>query len=339
MSFKDKLRIHDLLGFMSAPARKALLYVLDDADSSYKPVTESMLANSGSTGGGSDPASAREATLGEVRDRLRVLPTTILGRQTLTLTDIAQALTVPAGATGATIGVRGGSASVACAAPAPTATSGLLWSDGSSWGLEAYELVSLRAVIATGAPVLDVTYVGTTPVGGTGTGNGTTPAPGAGTAYRHYRLLVTDLISGANNNYTGVMELVLRTQAGGPQAAQGGTATASASAGLSPAQAFDGTVAQNTGWVVGTGLSDDQTTHLPTPIWLAYEFPSPTAIVEYVVHRYPYNDVGSSSRSVGGWQLQGSQDGTTWTTLDTTTTTAAEIGSATGATRAVAGGN
>ena len=141
-----------------------------------EPLPVRVVGGSSGGGGGSDPDSAREATLQAVRDRLPVPPTAILGRQTLTLTNAPQSLNVPTGATGADFGVRGGSASVAFAAPAPTATTGRLLPDGGSWHLEAYELSALRAVIASGAPVLDVTYVGPTSIGGSGS-EGTTPQP------------------------------------------------------------------------------------------------------------------------------------------------------------------
>lgn len=85
---------------------------------------------------------------------------TILSRQTLTLTASAQGLTVPAGATAARISVRGGNASVAVTTPAPTASEGDLWPDGSMWELNKNELAGFRAVIASGGPVLQVTYLG-----------------------------------------------------------------------------------------------------------------------------------------------------------------------------------
>ena len=99
----------------------------------------------GSTGGGTGGTSGTP---------------TILSRQTLTLTASAQGLTVPAGATAARISVRGGNASVAVTAPAPTATEGDLWPDGSMWELGQDELMGFRAVVASGAPVLQVTYLG-----------------------------------------------------------------------------------------------------------------------------------------------------------------------------------
>ena len=83
-----------------------------------------------------------------------------LSRQSLTLTSAAQGLTAPAGAVGARLSVRGGSASVAVTAPAPTASEGDLWPDGSMWELGQGELAGFRAVVASGAPVLHITYLG-----------------------------------------------------------------------------------------------------------------------------------------------------------------------------------
>lgn len=140
----------------------------------------------GSTGGGgtvqADPESAREATQQQILTHMqaangnsyalanqalneglhvRPAPTLVpLSRQTLTLTAAAQGLTVPTGATAARISVRGGNASVAVTVPAPTATEGDLWPDGSMWELGQDELAGFRAVIASGSPVLQVTYLG-----------------------------------------------------------------------------------------------------------------------------------------------------------------------------------
>ena len=87
-------------------------------------------------------------------------PLAPVSRQTLALSDRAQGLTVPASATAARISVRGGNASVAVTAPAPTASEGDLWPDGSMWELGQGELSGFRAVVASGAPVLQVTYLG-----------------------------------------------------------------------------------------------------------------------------------------------------------------------------------
>ena len=98
-----------------------------------------------------------------LNEGVHVRPTPVLvplSRQTLALTAAAQGLTVPAGATAARISVRGGSASVAVTAPAPTATEGDLWADGSMWELSQPELAGFRAVIAAGAPALQITYLG-----------------------------------------------------------------------------------------------------------------------------------------------------------------------------------
>ena len=68
--------------------------------------------------------------------------------------------TPAAGAVAARISVRGGSASVAVVEPAPTATEGDLWADGTMWKLTLDELAGFRAVVASGAPVLQITYLG-----------------------------------------------------------------------------------------------------------------------------------------------------------------------------------
>ena len=139
----------------------------------------------GSVGGGgtvqADPESAREATQQQVLAhmqaangnsfvlarqaleeglRVRSADPPPLSRQTLALTDAAQGLMLPAGAVAARISVRGGSASVAVVEPAPTATEGDLWADGTMWKLTLDELAGFRAVVASGAPVLQITYLG-----------------------------------------------------------------------------------------------------------------------------------------------------------------------------------
>lgn len=80
-------------------------------------------------------------------------------RETIPLTNVAQGLTIPAGALAARISVRGGSASVAYATPAPTASTGDLWPDGSLWQLDQAEMGVFRAVLASGASALNVTYL------------------------------------------------------------------------------------------------------------------------------------------------------------------------------------
>lgn len=144
MAFRPLLRLFDILAFRQAPTRKALLYVISDDDSSYVPVTEAMLAGGGSTGGGSTTP-----TLVPRGDHL-----------TLALDSTAKQVPWPAGTLGARIGVSGGSARVAVSTPAPTATTGLLWGDGSTWELSQGDLAGFRATLASGSPVLDIQPLG-----------------------------------------------------------------------------------------------------------------------------------------------------------------------------------
>ncbi|WP_034382927.1 hypothetical protein [Deinococcus sp. YIM 77859] len=81
-------------------------------------------------------------------------------RTSLVLTDQAQGLPdIPEGATAARIAVEGGVARVATAAPEPTANDGERWGDGSVWQISGRDdLLALRAVTASGAPKLSITY-------------------------------------------------------------------------------------------------------------------------------------------------------------------------------------
>lgn len=166
MGFKDQLIIRSLGDFLTSLKARALLYFVGD-DDTFRPVSRSNpvpveVTNLSSGGGGSDPASAREVTLGQVRDRLPANRAgRVIGRQILPLSAVAQGLTLPAGAIAAEIGVSGGTARVAIASPDPTATAGRVWGDGTGWRLHDYELTPFRAIIASGAPVLDITYLGT----------------------------------------------------------------------------------------------------------------------------------------------------------------------------------
>lgn len=142
MSFFDRLRMFDIRSFMSAPTRKTLLMAIGDDGESVVPISAAALGGAGATplpGGAS---------------------LTPLSRQTLTLTGAAQGLTVPPDALAARISVRGGDASVAYASPDPTPDSGDLWAEGSLWELAETELSAVRAVSASGSPVLQVTYLG-----------------------------------------------------------------------------------------------------------------------------------------------------------------------------------
>lgn len=142
MGFKEKLRLRDLLSFLTAPSRKSLIYVIDDDDNSTVPATKSMFGG-GSGGGGSAPA---------------LIP---LGSHiTLPLDGAAKGVDWPTGTLGAEIGVSGGSARVAVTAPDPTSTTGRLWSDGSTWELMQGDIAGFKATVASGAPVLDIQPLG-----------------------------------------------------------------------------------------------------------------------------------------------------------------------------------
>lgn len=140
MGFKEKLRLRDLLSFLTAPSRKSLLYVIDDDDNSTVPATKSMF------GGGSGEASSSLVPLGN--------------HITLALDGTARAPTWPPGTLGAEIGVSGGSARVAVSNPDPTSTTGRLWADGSFWELSQGDIAGFKAIAATGSPVLDIQPLG-----------------------------------------------------------------------------------------------------------------------------------------------------------------------------------
>ncbi|EYB69039.1 hypothetical protein DEIPH_ctg011orf0001 [Deinococcus phoenicis] len=114
------------------------LYVFDQAAGKMVPV------KSGQLGGGGTGAPTQ---------------TTSLSRTTLVLTGQAQALpNIPAEATGARIGVEGGVARIATAAPDPTPADGERWGDGSVWQVSGPDLRTLKAVAAGGNPKLSITY-------------------------------------------------------------------------------------------------------------------------------------------------------------------------------------
>lgn len=120
-----------------------------------------------------------------------------------------------------------------------------------------------------------------------------------GSAFTSYRLNIT-----ANNgaSFTTVGELTLRSVAGGPQIATGGTASASSEIGANyvATQAFDGD--QTLRWA---GFAPPQ--------WLRYQLAAVASVVEYVVQ------VVSPSEGPRDWTFEGSQDGVNWAVLDTRT--------------------
>jgi hypothetical protein len=148
MGFKDRLKMFDLLAFLTASTRKVLTYFVGDDDASFVAVSRTNpfpveVVVGGTGGGGSTPA---------------LVP---LGNHlTLTLDGTAKSPTWPPGTLGARIGVSGGSARVAVSNPAPTATTGLLWADGSTWDLNEGDLAGFKAALASGAAVLDIQPLG-----------------------------------------------------------------------------------------------------------------------------------------------------------------------------------
>ena len=131
----------------------------------------------------------------------------------------------------------------------------------------------------------------------------TVATPGA---YQYYRLNIT-----ADNGGGGLTQLaelaLLGTPALPPDVAVGGTATASGAydSGQTAAAAFDGDPASS--WLVGADSG-----------WLQYQFANNAA---YTVTAYQItsgSDTGLyPNRAPDDWQLLGSDDGQTWTPLDT----------------------
>ena len=125
---------------------------------------------------------------------------------------------------------------------------------------------------------------------------------GGGAAFRYHRLYITN--HGGDNN-VGVAELILREVAGGAQVAIGGVCDASgqASSTYDCSKAFDGDSA--TAWITPWGGG---------PQWLSYDLGAGEGaeLVEYAI-RLTTIWVQRAPRS---WELQGSNDGSTWETLD-----------------------
>jgi hypothetical protein len=128
------------------------------------------------------------------------------------------------------------------------------------------------------------------------------PAGGGGVSARRWRFLAT-LLDGAGSAFS-CAELGMRSVAGGPSIAVGGTASANSVFGsLVPAQAFDGN--PSTIWGGASGSS--------VPAWLAYDFGSPVSIVEVAYTGRPDGLFGQYPRD---FSIQHSDDdGASWTTL------------------------
>lgn len=126
------------------------------------------------------------------------------------------------------------------------------------------------------------------------------PQDTSGGKYKAYRLNVS-----ANNGdtFTYIQEMEMRATVGGADQCNGGRAFGShASGGEEPAKAFDN----------ADGNNYDMFS--PNTGYLAYGFPVPVAVAQYRVR-----SISTSARAPKDWTFQGSNDGSSWTTLNTQT--------------------
>lgn len=167
MGFRDFLRINDLAEFLTAMKLRVLPFFVGDDDASFGPVSrnnpfpiEVVKDSSGSSGGGggSDPDSAREATLGQVRDAvqplaaqaggegLHVRPPLVVGCFTSVRTVTASAQNIPTNvlAAEATVHVVSGAVRRSIGGE-PSAQTPLL-SVGDSEEIRGAELLTYRVV-------------------------------------------------------------------------------------------------------------------------------------------------------------------------------------------------
>ena len=132
---------------------------------------------------------------------------------------------------------------------------------------------------------------------------------GAPQTFRYFRLWIT-----ANNGdpeFLGIYTMGLYGTVGGATIAidpTNGTASASSedSTSFSASKAFDGDT--GTMW-----SSESQPSY---PQWIMFDFGSPTSVAEYGVSE-AYDDGANNDRSAKDWILQGSDDNSVWTDLDT----------------------
>jgi fibronectin type 3 domain-containing protein len=137
-------------------------------------------------------------------------------------------------------------------------------------------------------------------------------------SYQTFRLLVTDT---QNGQAPTVGELELDNQTTG---SSGTSAIPTMTSNTAPSgqaiasneyaiwscyayKAFNGVKTSNDGWF---------TQNIPSG-WLEYVFPSSQTINKYTI--YGYNYAGYNDRNPKDWTFEGSDDGTTWTVLDTQT--------------------
>lgn len=114
------------------------------------------------------------------------------------------------------------------------------------------------------------------------------------------------LFTESNSSYVTVRSAEMHDVIGGPSVCSGGLASADSvyPGGYYADYAFDDP-ATSSQWTSQSGL----------PHRLTYRFPVPVLIVEYSLMAKAY-DVGDAPRS---WQFQYSDDGETWTTVNTQT--------------------
>lgn len=126
-----------------------------------------------------------------------------------------------------------------------------------------------------------------------------TPSAPPEASYKHYRLNV----SASEGDWISLAALLLIGPSTPDGVPTGGTASTSDAYGPA-SNAFDGNPA--TYWE----------TDNPAPQWIAYEFPSATALTGYGLQA---RDHGSPTARTAptAWILEGSNDGSTWVTLDT----------------------
>ena len=125
--------------------------------------------------------------------------------------------------------------------------------------------------------------------------------------YTYYRLHIT---ANGGGDRIGVRELELYESVGGANVATGLSPVASASASFStytPDKAFNGSFASLDGWQVDT---------VP-PQWLQVQLSTAITVAQYGVGGYVADN--QPTRCARDFTLQGSNDGTTWTTLNTQT--------------------
>jgi hypothetical protein len=127
----------------------------------------------------------------------------------------------------------------------------------------------------------------------------------AGQTFRYWRLLLTEA---GGYNGGALSNIEFREIAAGANAATGGTATAGSTGGGAAANLFDADTA--TIWFGTAGAIAAGTA------WISYDFGdgNDVWISEYVVQARPGSDGGQAPV---GWELQYSDDGTSWTAADT----------------------